>query len=89
MGKLTNMFAMALVLGQLQCASWCTVSTCDLKGPNTETARMCRPAIANTVNPSKQAPARKYLHGVVAATDFLVLQTHVPNACGCYAPHRA
>ena len=63
-GKLTIVLAMALVLGQLQCAAWCTVSTCDLAALNSAGSQNVPPCHRHHSDSSKNNP-NPCSHGVV------------------------
>jgi len=67
-GKITFLFAMALILGQLQCAAWCAVNTCDLTAGNTAGAQNVPPCHRHQNDSSQQSPAGRCAHGVGIAS---------------------
>lgn len=78
-GKLTIVLAMALVLGQLQCAAWCTVSTYDLAALNSAGSQSVPPCHRHHSDSSKNNPG-PCSHGVVVAgpVNLSAAQTAVP-----------
>jgi hypothetical protein len=80
-GNLTILFATALVFGQLQCAAWCTFSTCDFTELNRATSQNVPPCHRHHNDSSPQSPAAPCAHGVVIAgsADFSAAQA----AVGC------
>ena len=65
-GKLVITLATALVFGQLQCAAWCTVKTCDLS--ETTATQKVPPCHRHPGESSKQSPADACSHVVVIAS---------------------
>jgi hypothetical protein len=67
-GKLMVVLAMALVLGQLQCAAWCAVRTCDLTDLNHAGTQNVPPCHRHQDDSSQNRPAGPCAHGVVIAS---------------------
>jgi hypothetical protein len=64
-GKLAIVVAMALTLGQLECAAQCAVSTCDVSLP--ASTQNLPPCHRHHSDSSKQSPVSPCLHGVAIA----------------------
>ena len=78
--KLTLVFAMALIFGQLQCAAWCTVSTCGLTELNDANSRNLPPCHSHHSDSGKHSPAAPCSHRVVIARTVDVSAVQAPVA---------